>query len=65
MTRRSIEVPELLTVSEAMQTLRLSRWKVYDLIRSGELTTVTIGRRRLVPREALTDYVHQLMQETE
>lgn len=56
-------MPELLTVPEAMQVLRLSRWKLYELIRSGELTTVTIGRRRLVPRQALDDYVQRLMQE--
>lgn len=55
-------MPELLTVPEAMQVLRVSRWKLYELIRSRELTTVTIGRR-LVPRRAIDDYVQRLMEE--
>jgi len=33
---------------------------VEDLVRVGEIESVTIGRRRLVPAEALTDYVERL-----
>jgi excisionase family DNA binding protein len=51
---------ELLTVPEVMSRLRLSRAKVYDLIRSRDLETITIGRCRRIPSEALTDYVARL-----
>src|SRR5262249_41164256 len=39
----------LLTVEEAAQRLRLGRTLVYQLISSGELESVTVGRLRRVP----------------
>jgi excisionase family DNA binding protein len=39
----------LFTIDEAAAQLRVSRWSVYNLIRSGQLQTIKIGRRRLVP----------------
>jgi excisionase family DNA binding protein len=54
---------ELLTVPEVMTALRLSRAKVYDLIRAGELATVKIGRCRRVPPEAVRVYIAHLMEE--
>jgi excisionase family DNA binding protein len=44
----------LFTIDEAAAQLRVSRWSVYNLIRSGQLQTIKIGRRRLVPLDALT-----------
>lgn len=38
----------LLTISEVADLLRISRWSVYQLIWSGRLDTLTIGRRRLI-----------------
>ena len=38
----------LLTINEVAELLRISRWSVYQLIWSGRLDTLTIGRRRLV-----------------
>jgi excisionase family DNA binding protein len=54
---------ELLTVPEVMMRLRLSRAKVYDLIRSRELPSVTIGRCRRIPAAGLTRYLAQLLDE--
>lgn len=50
----------LFTVDEAAARLRVSRWTVYNLIRSNQLRTVKIGRRRLVPPAALGECVDQL-----
>jgi excisionase family DNA binding protein len=50
----------LFTVDEAAVRLRVSRWTVYNRIRSGQLRTVKIGRRRLVPPAALGECVDQL-----
>jgi excisionase family DNA binding protein len=50
----------LLTIDEAAQRLRVSRWSVYNLIRANQLRTVKIGRRRLVTPAALTECVDQL-----
>jgi excisionase family DNA binding protein len=53
----------LLTVDEAAAQLRVSRWTVYNLIRSGQLRTIKIGRRRLVPPAALGECVELLGKE--
>lgn len=49
--------PLLYGVDEAAEALRLSRSVIYELIRSGRLRTVKEGRRRLVPVDALAEYV--------
>jgi excisionase family DNA binding protein len=53
----------LLTVDEAAAWLRVSRWTVYNLIRSNQLHTIKIGRRRLVPPAALRECVELLRKE--
>ncbi|KJK12836.1 excisionase [Terrabacter sp. 28] len=52
--------PVLYRVDEAAEALRISRSVIYELIRSGQLRTVKVGRRRLVPVQALGDYVASL-----
>lgn len=51
----------LLTVEEAAQRLRIGRTKMYSLISTGEVKSVTIGTSRRVPAEALTEYVSALV----
>jgi excisionase family DNA binding protein len=58
-----VEVDRLLTVDEAAAWLRVSRWSVYNLIRSNQLRTIKIGRRRLVPPAALDECVELLGKE--
>jgi excisionase family DNA binding protein len=62
MTARSRELPadHLLTVQEAADWLRVSRWSVYSLIHANRLRTIKIGRRRLVSLDALKECVAQL-----
>jgi excisionase family DNA binding protein len=50
----------LLTVDEAADWLRISRWSIYNLIRANQLRTLKIGRRRLVTRAALAECVELL-----
>jgi excisionase family DNA binding protein len=57
---RTDVVPILYRVDEAAHALRLSRSLLYELIRSGQLRTVKQGRCRLVPVEALAEYVASL-----
>lgn len=53
-------VPEALTVPEVMSALRLSRSKVYDLLRARELPSFHIGRSRRITPDALAQYIrHQ------
>jgi excisionase family DNA binding protein len=50
----------LLTPAEAARALGVGRTKVYELMASGALASVQIGRCRRVPREALTELVATL-----
>ena len=54
---------ELLTVPEAAARLRISKWMLYNLIRSRRLRTVKIGDRRLVPVSSLRDFLAELQEE--
>ncbi|MEU9130697.1 helix-turn-helix domain-containing protein [Kitasatospora sp. NPDC048540] len=51
---------ELLTVPEVMARLKISRSTVYDLIRTRQLASLTIGRARRIPTHALTVLIHHL-----
>lgn len=53
---------EVFTVPEVMAALRLSRFKVYDLIRSGKLPSFTEGRSRRVPVDSLATYIRNKME---
>ncbi|WP_327073817.1 excisionase family DNA-binding protein [Kitasatospora purpeofusca] len=50
----------LLDVAEAARRLRLGRTTTFALIASGELESVTVGRLRRVPAEAIGEYVAHL-----
>jgi excisionase family DNA binding protein len=54
---------ELLTVPEVMARLRISRSTVYDLIRTRQLASITIGRARRIPTHALTALVHHQLEQ--
>lgn len=54
----------LLTPDEAAQALGVSRSTVYELINSGELTAIRIGRSRRVPTEVLERFVRARTEET-
>ncbi|GIW20851.1 MAG: hypothetical protein KatS3mg065_1147 [Chloroflexota bacterium] len=47
----------LVAIRCAALRLNVSRSTVYALIGRGELRTVTIGRRRLVPEAALVEFI--------
>jgi excisionase family DNA binding protein len=49
----------LLTVDEAAEQLRISRWTIYKLIRSRELKTLTIASRRFVTAEDMERFINQ------
>lgn len=56
MTRLMYEIPE------AADQLSLSARTLERLIRDGLVESVKVGRRRLVPHDALTTYIEKLRQ---
>jgi excisionase family DNA binding protein len=55
--------PLLLTVPEACDALRISRWSLYQLINKRRLKTVRIDRRRLVAPADLAALIEELRAE--
>lgn len=55
--------PDLLTVPQVMARLQLGRSAVYDLLRSGQLSSITLGRARRIPSHALTDFIHARLEQ--
>jgi excisionase family DNA binding protein len=53
-------MPRLLAIKQVIFELGISRTALYELINAGRLKTVKIGRRRLVPIEAIEKLVADL-----
>jgi excisionase family DNA binding protein len=53
---------DVFTIDEAAEQLRVSRWSLYNLIRTNQLRTIKIGRRRLIPASAIAECLDQLME---
>ncbi|OLF04713.1 hypothetical protein BLA60_39520 [Actinophytocola xinjiangensis] len=51
----------MLTVEEAAERLRIGRTTAWNLVKSGELRSVSIGRLRRVPAAEVQSYADQLM----
>jgi excisionase family DNA binding protein len=54
----------LLTVREAYMRLRISKWKLYDLIHKKQLAVKKIGRRTFIPLQSLNAFALKDWQES-
>jgi excisionase family DNA binding protein len=54
---RGATLPRLLAIKQAIYELGIGRTALYELIKDGKLETVKIGRRRLVPIEAIEELI--------
>lgn len=55
--------PVLLRVSEAASLLGLGRTTLYELMKSGEIKTVRIGRAVRIPLRVVRDYAERITAE--
>ena len=53
------ELPVTLRVGDLMPILGIGRNTAYELIRSGQIRSVRIGRQIRIPREALLDFLRK------
>jgi excisionase family DNA binding protein len=60
-SRSQIGNPVLVTVEEAATLLRIGRTTTYELVMSGKIQSVKVGRRRLVVRDGVGTYVDELL----
>ena len=51
------DLPMTLRVEELMPILDIGRNTAYELIRSGQIRSVRIGRQIRIPREALLEFL--------
>ncbi|MDX3855881.1 helix-turn-helix domain-containing protein [Streptomyces sp. AK02-01A] len=56
-------VLDLLTVPQVMARLQLGRTAVYDLIRTRQLASITLGRARRIPTHALTNLIRTRLEQ--
>ena len=49
--------PLTLSVEEAANALGIGRGSAYELIRTGQLRTVRVGRRVLIPKAAVREFL--------
>jgi excisionase family DNA binding protein len=53
-------LPRLLSIPQTCRLLGVGRSSLYQMMASGHVRSVKIGRRRLVPREAIDEFVANL-----
>ena len=53
-------IPQLYSIAEACQILRIGHWMIYKLINENKLKTVAIGKRRLVSADSLRSFIAEL-----
>lgn len=54
------EAARLLSIKEASRLLGVGRTTLYGEMAAGRLRSVTVGRRRFVPRDAIDEFIAAL-----
>jgi excisionase family DNA binding protein len=54
------EIARLNSIEQVQTRLGIGRSMVFELIGSGKLRSVSIGRRRLVPETAIAEFIEAL-----
>ncbi|CAL9285566.1 helix-turn-helix domain-containing protein [Streptomyces sp. SudanB182_2057] len=64
LTRQGLSTPEeLLTGPQVMARLQLGRFAVYDLLRTRQLASITLGRALRIPAHAFTDCIRTRLEQ--
>lgn len=56
----SNNLPVVLSVQQLAEVLQIGRNSAYDLVKSGQIRSIRIGRTIRIPQSALFDYLNQL-----
>lgn len=54
----------LLSVNDSMYMMSISRGTFYGLINSGQLESLKIGSKRLIPKDAIEKYIRDNIEKT-
>lgn len=56
-------LPDVMTVRELKTFLRLNEDTCYELVRSGEIPAIHVGRRILIPKSGVAAWIERQLQE--
>lgn len=51
------DIPLVMTVEDLMPILLIGRNTAYELVRSGEIKSIRVGRQIRIPRDALIEFL--------
>ena len=51
------DCPEMLTIDDVAQILRIGRWAVYDAVKRGQIPGIKIGRSLRIPKARLREWI--------
>ena len=51
------DIPLIMTVEDLMPIFLIGRNTAYDLVRSGEIKSIRVGRQIRIPRDALIEFL--------
>lgn len=49
--------PDVLTADDLMRILRIGRSKVYELLRNGTVASIRVGKRYMIPKILLIEFL--------
>lgn len=55
----SVKLPKVLHVKDLAEVLSVSQNTAYNLVRSGQIRSIRIGRAYRIPREAIDEFLRK------
>ena len=52
--------PDILTVKDVMEILRVGKNTAYQLLNSGEIRSRKVGKKYLIPKKSVIDYINSI-----
>lgn len=49
--------PDVLSINDVMDILHLGRNKVYELLKQGALKSIRVGRKYIIPKKSMVDFL--------
>ena len=59
-SQKTKDLPLVLKVEDLMQILSIGRNTAYELVRSGQISSIRIGRIYRIPRASLEEYLQKM-----
>ena len=52
------EYPDIVTVEDIQEMLRIGRNSVYDLLKKKSIKSITVGKKYIIPKQSVIDFVN-------